>query len=167
MKLKTKLTLVVALLMPLAATAAPPSDASIEELMRITKAEATADATKAQLEPMMRSMMADMKRGDKLTPEQQRAFEQFPAKFADLMREEMGWAKMKPQMVELYREVFTQEEVDGQIAFYSSPTGQAVIAKMPLLVQKSMVMTERQMQAVMPRLQAAMEQALADAKAGR
>ena len=167
MKLKSRLVLTAALALAFNAAAAPPSDASIEELMRLSQTESMMSTAYASMEPMMRGMMADMSLGEKLTPEQQRAFDLFPAKFAQVMREEMGWSTTKPRMIELYREVFTQEEVDGQIAFYRSPAGQAVIAKMPLLMQKSMEMSERQMRALMPRLQAAMTQALADAKAGR
>ena len=36
------------------------------------------------------------------------------------------------------REIYTQEEIDGMIAFYGSPVGQAVVAKNPRLIKKSM-----------------------------
>ena len=36
------------------------------------------------------------------------------------------------------REIYTQEEIDGMIAFYGSPVGQAVVAKNPHLIKKSM-----------------------------
>lgn len=35
-------------------------------------------------------------------------------------------------------EIYTQEEIDGMIAFYGSPVGQAVVAKNPRLIKKSM-----------------------------
>ena len=35
-------------------------------------------------------------------------------------------------------EIYTQEEIDGMIVFYSSPVGQAVVAKNPHLIKKSM-----------------------------
>lgn len=36
------------------------------------------------------------------------------------------------------REIYTQEEIDGMIAFYGSPVGQSVVAKNPRLIKKSM-----------------------------
>ncbi|MFT4195370.1 DUF2059 domain-containing protein [Ottowia sp.] len=162
--LQTALVLALACL-ALHAAAAPASDAVIEELMEVTRSKSLMDGLNAGMEPMMRAMMADAVKNEQLTPAQQRAFDRFPAKFAAVVREEMGWERMKPQMLAIYREVFTQEEVEGQIAFYRSPAGQAVIDKMPQVMQKTMAMSQQQARDLVPRLQAAMKEALAEAKA--
>lgn len=54
------------------------------------------------------------------------------------MHDEMSWAKMKPQYVRLYVETFDQDEVDGLLAFYATPAGQAMINKMPIVMPKMM-----------------------------
>ena len=36
------------------------------------------------------------------------------------------------------KSTYTQEEVDSMIAFYSSPVGQAVVAKTPLMLKQAM-----------------------------
>jgi uncharacterized protein len=41
-------------------------------------------------------------------------------------------------MVRLYQATYTQDEVDGLIAFYKTPAGQALINKAPLLLQNTM-----------------------------
>jgi hypothetical protein len=147
--------------------AAQPSVESIEALLQITRAESMVDGMNGNIEQLMRSAMAETVQREKLSPSQQRVLEQFPAKFAQVVREESNWAAMKPELVEIYRSVYTQEEVDGQLAFYRSPAGQATISKMPQVLQMSMDMGERQMRRLMPKLQAALKEATADAKAAQ
>ena len=64
----------------------------------------------------------------------------------------------------MYRSTFEQDEIDGLVSFYQSPIGQAFIAKMPIIAQKSMGIAQQQIQTLIPRMQRAVEQALKDAK---
>jgi hypothetical protein len=41
-------------------------------------------------------------------------------------------------VIPVYDRNFTAEEIDGMVAFYSSPVGQKVLAKMPAVMQQSM-----------------------------
>ena len=56
---------------------------------------------------------------------------------------------MQGFIVQTYQHVFTQEEVDGLIAFYRSPVGRAWVAKMPQANQRLMELVQQQ---VMPRV---------------
>jgi hypothetical protein len=80
----------------------------------------------------------------------------------DFYREQMDWSVLEPEYTRLYLEVFTEPEVRQMIAFYETPLGQMLLAKMPLLMQKTGELTTRRMQAAMPqlmqRLQTAMQQ---------
>lgn len=147
------------------ALAAQPSAESIEALLQVTRAESMVDGMNANVEQLMRSAVAEAAQREKLSPSQQRVLDQFPAKFAQVVREESNWAAMKPELIEIYRSVYTQEEVDGQLAFYRSAVGQATISKMPQVLQMSLEMGERQMRRLMPKLQAALKDATAEAKA--
>jgi hypothetical protein len=147
--------------------AAPASDASIDTLLTITKVERMLDGMFAGLDPMMRQMSTSMLKGQKLNPEQQRSLDNMMKKMSAVMRDEMSWAKMRPMYLQIYRETFTQEEVDGMIAFYRTPVGVATIDKMPAAMQKSMTLMQARMGPVMERMNAAMQQAIADAKAGK
>lgn len=165
MKKSAILALAAAACLCCGAVAAPATDAQIEELLTLTRTEAMLDSTYASVEQLMRQSMAEAARAEELTPAQQRALNAFPAKFASVMRDELSWAVMKPQVMAIYRDVFTQEELQGQLAFYRSPAGQAVIEKMPQVMQRSMEMTQQQMRPLVQRMQAAMKEALAEAKA--
>ena len=149
----------------LGAVAAPPTDASIQELLKVTRSESMMENVHASMEHVMRAATADVRQREQLSPAQQKALDQFPARFAALVQEESSWAVMEPEMVAIYRDSFTQDEIDAQLAFYRTPGGQAVIAKMPMVVQKSMEMGQRQMQRLVPKMQALIEETLSDGRA--
>ena len=58
---------------------------------------------------------------------------QFPARLMQIIREEASWEKMQAELTGIYRELFTQEEINSLIDFYQSPAGQAMVKKMPLI----------------------------------
>ena len=71
---------------------------------------------------------------------------------------------MRPMFVQIYQESYTQEEVDGLVAFYQSPIGVAYIEKMPIVMQKSMTLVQTRMGPMMEKMQAALKQAMEEAK---
>jgi uncharacterized protein len=146
--------------------AEPASEASVERLFAIIKPESTLDAMFVGAEQMMRQALQQVTTGKALTSEQQRMMDSVPAKFVAFMRSEYTWEKMKPQYVQLYRETFSQEEIDGLVTFYESKPGQALVDKMPIVLQKSFAISQAQMQALMPKMRAAIEEAVRDAKVG-
>lgn len=156
-----------ALLLALGAHAAPASDASVEELLEVTQSRNMMESAYGAMEGMLRQMLAQNLGGRQLTPEQRRGMDLFLTKYTALLRDELGWDKMKPLYVEVYRDTFEQEEIDGLIAFYKSPAGQAFIRKMPVVLQKTMVLSQRQMQQLLPRMQQAVREALEEAKVPR
>lgn len=146
------------------AYALPASPESVETLLAITKTESLLDSMYANLEQVMRQGMSQSVQGKTLDPEQQRILDAMPGKFMVLARQELSWEKLKPLYVQLYRDTFEQDEVDGLIEFYKSPAGHALVAKMPVLMQKMMVLTQSQFQSLLPKVMAAINSAMAEAK---
>ncbi|MDR7094348.1 DUF2059 domain-containing protein [Hydrogenophaga laconesensis] len=162
-----KQTLAAALLgsmVSLTAHAAPPSDASIATLLSVTQSDKMLDTMYANMEQMIRQGMQQATAGKALSDEQKRVMELAPTRIARLMREEITWASMEPMIVQVYRESFDQAEIDGLIAFYQSPVGQSFVAKMPLVMQRSMDASQAQLQAFMPKLQQAMAEVMKEAR---
>lgn len=155
--------LVLAIATALPARAAPASQASVEDLLALSRAETTMDSLYAGVESAMREGMRQGSAGRPLTAEQVAVMDKLSKAFAATMREELGWARMRPLIVGLYQETFEQEEVDGLIAFYRSPAGQAFLNKMPQLMQRSFALSQQLMQEAAPRMRAAIEQALREA----
>lgn len=83
----------------------------------------------------------------------------------DVLTKELSWDNLKESYITLYAETFTQEELEGIIAFYKSPAGQAYVKKQPQLMQRSMELSQKLMQQVMPRIQALSKELQAPARA--
>lgn len=158
-----KLLLLAALLGSLNTYAAPASEESIERLLTVTRAESLIDSMYSGLEQVMRQGMNQAIQGKTLNADQQRALDALPAKFIAAMREEMSWQKMKPLYVQIYRDTFEQQEVDGLLVFYKSPTGEALLNKMPTVMQKTMALSQSLTESLLPKMTAAMTEALSEA----
>ena len=141
-----------------------PSIASVDELLRVTKADQMADAVMAPMEQMMRQSVAANLQGKKVSAQERESIEKFIPKALEIARNELAFASLRPMYTQIYQESFTQEEIDGLIAFYKSPAGLAFTNKMPLVMQKTMLIMQTKMQPMMQRMQAAMKQALEESK---
>ena len=155
-----------ALLGALAAHAEPASEAAAQELLKVSQAESMLTAARANLEQQMRDTMDSMLAQEKLTPAQREAVTRgVPARVAELISKALDWPAVEKDMVQVYRDNFTEEEVAGQIVFYRSPVGQSVLNKMPAVMQQSTALAMRRMQTVLPQMKSVIEKALAEAKA--
>ena len=132
--------------------AAPVSDASIEELMAITGTRSLFDALSAQLKSQIDTDIQQDLRGKSLTSAQQRVVDNLKKKLTDFLVSQVSYEKMRPMILPIYRETFSEEEVAGMIAFYKTPAGQAVIHKMPTLMQKIMQMQHELSLRIIPKI---------------
>ena len=84
--------------------------------------------------------------GGKVDPED---LAQFQKKMYETMLEAMNPEQMQKEMVQLYAENFTKEELSAMAAFNSTPAGKAMIEKQPMI-------QGRIQELMMPRIMAAM-----------
>lgn len=120
-------------------------EAKIEQILTLTKIESMMDRTLAQMKAMSAQATAGM------TPDEQAKAQATQDKILDLAK--AAWTKLRPQYVKLYSETFSDEEIDGLLAFYQSSTGQAMIEKMPELMAKFMTLMMPEMQRIMKEAQ--------------
>ncbi len=158
----TAATLLGSLHTPLA-QAQNASEASIQELLEVTQAAKMMESMYSSVEEALRNGMQQAAASRPMSDEQRRALDTLPRRMAQVIREELSWELMRPGMVQIYRETLSQDEVNGLINFYKTPAGQALITKMPLIMQRSMAYTQGRMATFGPRIQAAVEQALREA----
>lgn len=161
--MKFKAVFLAAMFFVASAHAGPASTESIEELLVTTRAESLMNSFYGSMDSIMRQGMNETLKGKSLDARQKALVESMSAKFSAVIRQELSWASLKPMYVQIYRESFTQEEVDGLIAFYKSPAGAAMINKMPLVMQKSMTMVQQRMVPLMEKIQDAMKQTIVEA----
>ena len=74
-------------------------------------------------------------------------------KIMDLMKKELSWKNLKPEFEKLYAETYSSKELKGLIKFYQSPIGRKFTEKQPEMQQKSMVMVQKMMMRIMPKIQ--------------
>jgi hypothetical protein len=78
----------------------------------------------------------------------------------------MSWAALKPDMVKLYTESFTEEELKDITKFYQTPSGKKMALTTPDLMAKGAAIGQAKVQAHMPELQQMVEAAMAEKAAG-
>ena len=141
--------LVTLLASTLASASETPAREDVERLMELSDADAMMETTYQQMNAMMKNMAGNLG----IQPDEQHLFDEFNDRMTALLRERVNWASMEPKLVDIYQRNFTQEEIDHIIAFYESETGQAMLEKMPTVMQESMMVSQQAVQAIMPDIQ--------------
>lgn len=132
---------------------APASEASIKEMLEVTGAKKLLDGMWPQIDAVMKTTMQQAMKGHPISAKDQETMDQMSAKIMASMKDELSWDKMEPLYIEVYEKSFTQSEIDGMLAFYKSPAGVAVIKKLPMVVQQTMVAMQQRMGPMMQRMQ--------------
>ena len=136
----------------------PPSVESIREVLAVTDVRKMVDGMFSQIEGMMMPSMQQAI-GRPLTAEEQKFSHTFISKTMVQMRDQISWEKMEVLYIRIYQKSLTQSEVDGMIAFYKSPAGIALIKKMPLIMQESMIAMQEMMGPMMQNMQKSLQEA--------
>lgn len=115
------------------AEAAPAPSAHNLELARQLFAEMHMDR---MMDSMMKAMIPAMteqarKANPGLTADQSQAVNEAVVESSRGLM-----AKLTDRMIPLYASTFSQKELEDTVAFYGSPSGQAMLAKMPELAQR-------------------------------
>ena len=131
------------------AAGGPPTEASIKQLLELAQAHKLIDATQAQMATFMKQNMAQATQGQKITPEIQKDIDRRQTEMLATFREILDWNKLEPMYVRIYQKSFTQQELDGMIAFYKTPAGQAMVNKLPLVMQNTMSEMQQMIQPLM------------------
>jgi uncharacterized protein len=103
-----------------AANAAATKDENIHKLLTLTDARGT---FKRALETQISSMRANVP--------------QVPPKFWDEVLKEVDADKFVELLVPVYDKHFSNEELEGMIAFYETPLGKKLVAKLPQIMAES------------------------------
>jgi uncharacterized protein len=146
--------------------AATPSDASLHEMMKVMQVEQMLNQLLAQMDVGMAQGMDQALRqslqGKELTDDQKRRIERTRQETMAAIREEMSFAKLKDLYLQVYRETFTQEEVNAITAFYRTKAGQALVEKTPVAMQKAGTLMQSRIQPLMQRLNDVQQEMLRD-----
>ena len=67
----------------------------------------------------------------------------------------------------MYKDSFTQSEVDGMLALYESLPGQTVSKKLPLLMQNSMAAMQQRLGPILQKARQMTKQGVTEVESGR
>lgn len=150
--------LAVLLLLPTLAHADDASRrAKVEEMISATKMDQMMSQMLDQMSERMKTMTSQQTANLNMSADQRKVFDDYQAHINQIMADSLSWDKMKPLIITLYSETYTDEELDGILAFYRTPAGQALIAKSPQVLAKTMDLVQKQMLDVQPKIQQATE----------
>jgi hypothetical protein len=150
---------------PSPAPSAAPTEASIRQLLEVAQAHKLIDSVMAQMENLMQQTIVQATKGQQIPAKVQKDIDQRRADLVATMKELLDWKKLEPMYVRIYQKTFTQQEVDGMIAFYKTPAGQAVISKMPSAMQNTVDEMQAMMGPVMQKMQQMQQDVVAEMKA--
>jgi hypothetical protein len=134
-------------------TTPAPTKESIEKLLVAMNVESMVANIQARANAAVKNGMQNALRGQVTTPEQQKIMDDLAKKISTDVGGELSWANMKPLYTQVYSETFTQEEIDGLTQFYESPTGKVFVAKVPQVMDKTMVLMQARIGPLMRNLQ--------------
>ncbi len=131
---------------------AAASPESVDRLMQAMRVQAQLEMVYNQTLPAMQNAMKQSLGQQMKSEDAQRMFDTVMPRVNAAIREELSWARLKPDFAAIYAATFTQQEIDGLIAFYQGPIGTALVNKTPQLTQRSMQMMQQRMGPVMQKV---------------
>ncbi len=146
------LTLLLATI-PLARADEASKNAKIEEFLKAAKLEQLMGQMLTMAANQMKSAAVQQMTGTKLSEAQRQSSEEFQSKMMKIIGDALSWDAMKPIYVKLYADAYTEDEIDGILAFYKSPAGQAMVSKTPQLMAQANRVAMQRMATVQPELQ--------------
>jgi uncharacterized protein len=113
-----------------------PTEESIKQLLELTQANKAMQAGVKQGEEMLIKAFSQMPSATNIDPKYKGFLEKFQSKIMLMIREDYKWENEEKSIINLYRDIFSQDEISSMIDFYKTAGGQAITKKMPLLTEK-------------------------------
>ena len=142
-----------------------PSEASVRELFRTMNTRSIIDTVRGQIDSTSSATLDQALAGRSLNDRQRQILRDGHEQVMVLISQTLDWNAVEPVMVEVYRDHFTQHEIDQMLQFYRSPTGQMVTAKLPATTKEMMQKMQGRMQSLAPRIAELQKETAAKVKA--
>ncbi len=121
-------------------------NASAESFLMMAHADKLGTPVYMQVQQMFAQRFEQAK-----APDSKKALlESYQAKANAALDQAIGWPKLKPDMIKLYTDNFTESELKDLVKFYQSPLGKKVLEKMPQVTQQSAQLTQAKLESAVP-----------------
>jgi uncharacterized protein len=136
--------------------------ARVQELFAVMHISQMTDAIVASVRKQMDTSVRSMPGMEHATPEQSRLLNEYEGKVLAMVNDTVSWKVLEPQMADLYAATYSDDEINGLLAFYKGPVGQALLAKTPELTQKSLEISQSRLLALQPQVNELMKNFVRD-----
>ncbi len=123
-------------------------EAQAERFLELVNADRLAVPVYAQVQQMFAQRFEQTR-----APENKRALlEQYQSKADAALDQAIGWEKVKPELITLYTETFTEQELTQLNEFYESALGKKMLTKLPELNARSAQVTQAKLESAVPQV---------------
>jgi len=140
---------------PVLAQNVPPSEDSVRRLLDLLQNRRVLEDAMSNMDGFTQKVMEQARQEEGVTfnAKQQQILDQFHTDMMSAIKDELAWSKLEPDFVSAYTKTFSQKEVNDMIAFYSSPSGQAVANKLPQVARQMSADIQERMMPLVKRIQ--------------
>ena len=125
-----------------------------EELLQVMQAE----RMMKDINDQMRMLSEQLNPPINAPAAQSATFKKFKKRLFDIVEETVSWQAFKSDIISLYIETYTEDELQAMLTFYKSPIGRSVIEKMPKVTQQSMLIAQKRIPEMQKKLKALLEE---------
>ena len=144
------ITLLAALLFSSTAIASTDSHRqAVEEMLSVSRVDKMIEPMLDKVMTMIQQQMSQLNIPENKKP----IVQKYNQKIVEVLRQEMRWENMQTEFIDLYLQVYTEQEIKELTEFYRSPLGQKMLDKMPELMQASMQISQSLLQKTLPKIQ--------------
>ncbi len=136
---------------------------AVLKMLEITNARNMADQVMKSMEAMMDSQFQEA--AVQLSPEGRKELDAVREDSVNWLRDNLSWDQMKDMYVDIYTQVFTEDEINQLVQFYQSPLGRTMLEKMPELLRLTLEKSQALVQKRMPVFQKKLQKTLSDLEA--
>lgn len=111
-----------------------PSGTSIHVLIETTSFDQIVDRLVRRMGDIVTAQTDDVIARKNLNAAQLQIFEEGRRDMIGVLDEAMSWRHLEPDVVDCFKEFYTQREVDALIRFYRSPPGAKLLSRVPTAV---------------------------------
>lgn len=144
--------LLLTLSLPLAARADDASHkAKAEEIVQVLHLDRMVNGV-LQNALQQATALTSQRYGGQMPPAAATALSDFQKKLTDVLQPQIGYEGLKPDYVRSLTETFTEDQLDSMLSFYKSPTGKALIEKLPAVEQQVGEILRKRVQDLQPQV---------------
>lgn len=144
-----------------------PSAAEIEKLLAVNGTQkalqSALDGIEAQVRQQVINSLVQQNGGKPLTAQQQSAVDKAVPGIGVVLRQEMGWTRMKDPTIQLYQSQLSAAEAHRLTQLYQDPSYVVLMQKMQVINQQSAQLITQRLPTIMQRIQPVLEDALKQA----